>query len=199
MNLVLLLEQLQPTTLSDIELPQYLMGSFRRKSITFFNGMTDEKTIVYWFQSKSFSIDLRLVDGNNTSIYQRQGWIGDTIWDAKTELLSWHIKHNYQNHVQWPEPAKLYQIGNCILEFSPSNAYVEDWRQQANKGLFLGLRLFQMQHLASQEIITMDGGLIITDQQIAYAQSRLPYHQQQIGNVAWLYDLQDKNSSIENY
>jgi hypothetical protein len=124
------------TTLSDIELPQYLMGSFRRKSITFFNGMTDEKTIVYWFQSKSFSIDLRLVDGNNTSIYQRQGWIGDTIWDAKTELLSWHIKHNYQNHVQWPEPAKLYQIGNSILEFSPSNAYVEDWRQQAKKVCF---------------------------------------------------------------
>ena len=56
-----------------------------------------------------------------------------------------------------------------------------------------------MQHLASQEIITMDGGLIITDQHIAYAQSRLPHHQQQIGNVASLYDLQDKNSSIENY
>ena len=37
MNLEQLLEQLQPTTLSDIELPQYLMGSFRRKSITFLN------------------------------------------------------------------------------------------------------------------------------------------------------------------
>ena len=30
MNLEQLLEQLQTTTLSDIELPQYLMGSFRR-------------------------------------------------------------------------------------------------------------------------------------------------------------------------
>ena len=45
----------------------------------------------------------------------------------------------------------------------------------------------------------MDGGLIITDQYIAYAQSRLPYHQQQIGKVASLYDLQNKNRSIENY
>ena len=40
-------------------IPSYLYGAFRRKSISFFNGLTDENTIVYWFQSRSFTIDFR--------------------------------------------------------------------------------------------------------------------------------------------
>lgn len=183
MNLINLLAQLEPTPIDDhLPLPRYLLGCFRRKSISFFNGMTDEKTIVYWFQSKSFSIDLRLIDTNQTALHERQGWIGDTLWDADRELLSWQVHQNYQNHIQWPEPAKLYPIGNSILEFSPSHAYVEDWRQQAQQGLFLGLRLFQMQHMATQKIVPMDGGLIISDQHMAYAQSRLPQRQKQLKN-----------------
>ncbi|ENW79799.1 hypothetical protein F909_02902 [Acinetobacter sp. ANC 3929] len=181
MNLINLLTQLAPTPIDEhLPIPRYLLGCFRRKSISFFNGMTDEKTIVYWFQSKSFSIDLRLIDANQTTVHDRQGWIGDTLWDSDRELLSWQVHQNYQNHIQWPEPAKLYPIGNSILEFSPSHAYVEDWRQQAQQGLLLGLRLFQMQHAATQQMIPMDGGLIITDQHIAYAQSRLPQRQNQL-------------------
>lgn len=183
MNLFDLLVQLKPTPIDDhLPLPRYLLGCFRRKSISFFNGMTDEKTIVYWFQSRSFSIDLRLIDANQTTVHQRQGWIGDTLWDSEHELLSWQVHQNYQNHIQWPEPAKLYPIGNSILEFSPSHAYVEDWRQQAQQGLLLGLRLFQMQHVATQQMIPMDGGLMIADQHMAYAQSRLPQQQNQLKN-----------------
>ncbi|WP_278491761.1 hypothetical protein [Acinetobacter gyllenbergii] len=183
MNIINLLAQLEPTAIDDQSpLPSYLLGCFRRKSISFFNGMTDEKTIVYWFQSKSFSIDLRLVDANQTAVHERQGWIGDTLWDSERELLSWQVHQNYQNHIQWPEPAKLYPIGNSILEFSPSHAYVEDWRQQAQQGLLLGLRLFQMQHVATQQMIAMDGGLMISDQHMAYAQSRLPQQQKQLKN-----------------
>jgi len=183
MNLISLLAQLKPTPIDDhLPLPRYLLGCFRRKSISFFNGMTDEKTIVYWFQSRSFTIDLRLIDANQTAVHERQGWIGDTLWDSERELLSWQVHQNYQNHIQWPEPAKLYPIGNSILEFSPSHAYVEDWRQQAQHGLLLGLRLFQMQHLATQQMIPMDGGLIIADQHMAYAQSRLPQQQNQLRN-----------------
>ncbi|OBY75526.1 hypothetical protein [Acinetobacter gyllenbergii] len=183
MNLISLLAQLEPTAIDDhLPLPRYLLGCFRRKSISFFNGMTDEKTIVYWFQSKSFSIDLRLIDANQTAVHERQGWIGDTLWDSERELLSWQVHQNYQNHIQWPEPAKLYPIGNSILEFSPSHAYVEDWRQQAQQGLLLGLRLFQMQNVATQQMIAMDGGLMISDQHMAYAQSRLPQQQKQLKN-----------------
>ena len=140
-----------PPTVSDGYLPNFLMGCFRRKSITFFNGTTDERTIVYWFQSRHFTIDLRLTNAQTTPLLARQGWVGNTVWNNTTELLSWQITSSYQNHSQWPEPAKLHAIGNSILEFSPSNSYVEDWRQQATQGDFLGLRLYQARNLVTNE------------------------------------------------
>lgn len=182
MNLFEILDQKTEILNQEKNIPAYLYGAFRRKSISFFNGLTDEKTIVYWFQSQSFTIDLRLKHATETLPLECQAWIGDTIWDSEQQLLSWHVAKdaNYQNHTQWPEPAKLHAIGNCILEFSPSNAYVEDWRQQANQGLFLGLRLTHATHVKSQQKINLHGGLIICDKFIAYSQSRLPDVQQQI-------------------
>ena len=140
MNLLEVIKTLKPTIPQPEIIPDFLYGTFRRKSISFFNGLTDENTIVYWFQSRSFTIDLRLKSQIETAVQERQGWIGNTIWDSTNQLLSWEVKDyaNYQNHVQWPEPARLHAIGNCILEFSPSNVYVEDWRQQVQHGLFLG-------------------------------------------------------------
>jgi len=177
MNLYQLLSQLKPFASTDIALPSYLYGCFRRKSITFFNGLTDETTIVYWFQSASFTIDLRLSDPLNTPILDRQGWLGSTIWDTATQTLSWDIRHSYQLHNQWPEPAKLLPIGNAILEFAPSGAYVEDWRQQAAEGLWCGLRIYQAQDINTGIKIPLDGGYIIAGDCVAYAQSRLPTNQ----------------------
>ncbi|UIJ77235.1 hypothetical protein [Acinetobacter sp. SH20PTE14] len=185
MNLFQALAQLPASQEISAPIPDYLYGAFRRKSISFSNGLTDEKTIVYWFQSRTFTIDLRLKSQENTPVNERQGWIGNTLWDAKQQLLSWDVKahSNYQNHVQWPEPAKLHAIGNCILEFSPSNAYVEDWRQQVHEGLFLGLRLQSALDVESHQPLPMDGGLIICDKYVAFALSRLPTDQQTIANI----------------
>lgn len=177
MNLYQLLSQLKPFASTDIALPSYLYGCFRRKSITFFNGLTDETTIVYWFQSASFTIDLRLSDPLIMPVLERQGWIGTTLWDTETQTVSWDIQQSYQLHNQWPEPAKLLPIGNAILEFAPSGAYVEDWRQQADEGLFCGLRIYQAQHMATKQNVALDGGYIIAGDCIAYAQSRLPTDQ----------------------
>lgn len=182
MNLFEALKLLPASALNDAPIPASLFGAFRRKSITFFNGLTDEKTIVYWFQSKTFTIDLRLKSQDQTPLAERQGWIGQTIWDDATEQLSWEISDhaNFQNHVQWPEPAKLHTVGNCILEFSPSNAYVEDWRQQADQGLYLGLRIQNVIHINTQQDIALDGGLIICGHHMVYAQSRFPDFQAQL-------------------
>ena len=203
MNLYELLKKCPVKRIEDMPLPRYLMGSFRRKNITFYNGLSDEKTIVYWFQSKSFSIDLRLSDPVATPISERQGWIGDTLWDSENELLSWHIQQSYQTRIQWPEPAKLFPIGNSVLEFSPSGGYVEDWRQQSSSGLFCGLRLYQAEHVVTQEKFTMDGGLIIAGEHLAYAQSRLPHVQEQlkgISNLATaLKQQQLDEAAVESY
>nr|WP_174506314.1 hypothetical protein [Acinetobacter sp. Marseille-Q1620] len=172
MNLIDLCARFKITPLSELTIPSYLLGAFRRKSITFSNGLTDEQTIVYWFQTKTFTIDLRLKDPATTPVLERQGWIGDTVWDQDTQLLSWNITANYQHHIQWPEPAKLHAIGNAIFEFSPSNAYVEDWRQQATQGLYLGLRLFKIENIEQQKSYAADGGIIICDHFIAYAKTR---------------------------
>lgn len=176
MNLFEVIKTLKPTIPQPEIIPEFLYGAFRRKSISFYNGLTDENTIVYWFQSRSFTIDLRLKSQTGTAVQERQGWIGNTLWDSASQLLSWEVKDyaNYQNHVQWPEPAKLHAIGNCILEFSPSNVYVEDWRQQVQHGLFLGLRLRSALDVQSGQTLEMDGGLIICADHIAYALTRLP-------------------------
>ena len=176
MNLFEALKTLTPISHQSEVIPNFLYGAFRRKSISFFNGLTDENTIVYWFQSRSFTIDLRLKSQNGTPIADRQGWIGNTLWDESKQLLSWEVADyaNYQNHVQWPEPAKLHAIGNCILEFSPSNVYVEDWRQQVQCGVFLGLRLQSALDVQLGQKLEMDGGLIICGNHMAYALTRLP-------------------------
>lgn len=185
MNLFEVIKTLKPTTPQPEIIPGFLYGAFRRKSISFYNGLTDENTIVYWFQSHSFTIDLRLKSQTGTAVQERQGWIGNTFWDNASQLLSWDVKDyaNYQNHVQWPEPAKLHAIGNCILEFSPSNVYVEDWRQQVQHGLFLGLRLQSALDVQSGQTLEMDGGLIICADHIAYALTRLPEVQSAVAQI----------------
>ena len=185
MNLFEVIKSLKPVTFQPEIIPGFLYGAFRRKSISFYNGLTDENTIVYWFQSRSFTIDLRLKSQTGTAVQERQGWIGNTLWDNASQLLSWEVKDyaNYQNHVQWPEPAKLHAIGNCILEFSPSNVYVEDWRQQVQYGLFLGMRLQSALDVQSGQTLEMDGGLIICADHIAYALTRLPEVQSAVAQM----------------
>ena len=185
MNLFEVIKTLKPTIPQPEIIPGFLYGAFRRKSISFYNGLTDENTIVYWFQSHSFTIDLRLKSQTGTAVQERQGWIGNTLWDSANQLLSWDVKDyaNYQNHVQWPEPARLHAIGNCILEFSPSNVYVEDWRQQVQHGLFLGLRLQSALDVQSGQTLEMDGGLIICADHLAYALTRLPEVQSTVAQM----------------
>jgi hypothetical protein len=174
MNLDALLQQLPPKPLRDLPFPSGLLGAFRRKSITFCTGVTDETTIVYWFQSRSFTIDLRLPEGAATPVTERQGWVGDTLWDAATSQLSWRIERSYQPRNQWPEPARLGFIGNCVLEYAPSGAYVEDWRQQSSSGPLLGLRLTGMVEAATGSEVPLDGGLVLAGEHAAFARSRLP-------------------------
>ena len=88
------------------------------------------------------------------------------------------------------------------MEFSPSNAYVEDWRQQASTGLFLGLRLVKAVHVSTQQEISLDGGLIICGEHMAYAQSRLPQIQQNIDTLGVLSYVERSPSDlnqIESY
>jgi hypothetical protein len=174
MTLAELLEALPSTDIGDLALPRRLLGAFRRKSITFCDGTTDEQTVVYWFQSRTFTIDLRLPDAAATPTLLRQAWVGNTLWNQATGQLSWTIDQSYQLHNQWPEPANLSFMGNCVFEFAPSGAYVEDWRQQSSRGTMLGLRLLSILDETSGQSFPMEGGLILAGEHAVYARSRLP-------------------------
>jgi len=188
MNLATLLTRLPRKGVEGLSFPRNLLGTFRRKSISFCTGVTDETTIVYWFQSKSFSIDLRLSEAGATPLTERQGWVGDTEWEDAASLLSWRIGRSYQPRNQWPEPARLSFIGNCVLEFAPSGAYVEDWRQRSTVGPYLGLRLVSMLNEATGREYAVSGGLVIAGEHAAFVQSRLPHVDDAIQRAASLED-----------
>ncbi|MEQ1598391.1 MAG: hypothetical protein ABL880_03390 [Methylotenera sp.] len=156
--------------------PDWLLGCFRRHSITFGNGLADTKMQVYWLQSRNFTIDIRLpidadlVAAKQLASYTRQeleqlanyeGFSANTNWDG--EMLSWQAADaSLQIHNRWTEPALLKRVGNCMVEFCPSNAYIEDWRLQPSKpGPLIGLRLIEELELDSGLVRHKGGGLIV--------------------------------------
>ena len=156
--------------------PAWMLGLFRRHCISFADGSSDTDTQVFWLQSRNFSIDLRLpvtaqliTDARPwqeysaeelTVLANHEGWVAESIWDGLR--LSWHEPTSLQLHNRWPEPALLQRIGNCMMEFADSNAYVEDWRLQPSApGPLIGLRLQEERALDTGALRRRGGGLII--------------------------------------
>ena len=155
--------------------PDWMLGYFKRYAISFYNGHTDTDTHVCWFQSRNFTIDLRLprmdeqvsarpwVDYSPEELQvlaDYEGWEAPCEW--RDERLSWHGDTAYQLHNRWQEPAELRRIGNCMIEFSPSGAYVEDWRLQVSApGPLVGLRLVHELEYDTGRVRHKGGGLII--------------------------------------
>jgi hypothetical protein len=156
--------------------PDWMLGFWKRYSISFANGLTDLHTHVCWVQSRNFTIDLRLPQERDQSpakplhdyspeeLQSRanyEGWAALSDWDGSA--LSWRdTAASYQLQNRWPEPAFLKRTGNCMIEHCPSNIYVEDWRLQASApGMLVGLHLIEEREVASGKIRHKGGGLII--------------------------------------
>ncbi len=162
----------RPTT----SVPDWMLGYFKRYSISFADGTTDLHTHVCWLQSRNFTIDLRLpiatqqVRAKKWQDYSAdelcvlgnyEGW--EALCDWQNETLSWRdTQASLQLHNRWTEPGILKRFGNCMIELAPSGAYVEDWRLQPSApGPLVGLRLLEERNLASGAITHKGGGLII--------------------------------------
>ncbi|SDS51835.1 hypothetical protein SAMN05216421_1671 [Halopseudomonas xinjiangensis] len=155
--------------------PDWMLGFFKRRSISFANGETDSSTHVCWFQSRNFTIDLRLPLAQSQPpprtwgdysadelavLANHEGWEALSEWDG--EKLRWHSDTSLQLHNRWPEPALLQRIGNCMIEFAPTGAYVEDWRLQPSRpGPLIGLRLIDERDVKTGELRHSGGGLIV--------------------------------------
>lgn len=156
--------------------PDWMLGYFKRYSISFANGTTDLNTNVCWLQSRNFTLDLRLpidsqqVEAKNWQDYSTdelltlanyEGW--EALCDWKGDTLSWQETNaSLQLHNRWTEPAVLNRFGNCMIEFAPSGAYVEDWRLQPSEpGPLVGLRLVEERNLETDVVRHRGGGLIV--------------------------------------
>lgn len=163
----------QPATAG---VPAWMLGFFKRHHISFADGTTDLCTHVCWLQSRNFTIDLRLpleaqqVPALPLAQYtpeqiqvlaNYEAWLADSVWDGG--ILAWRdTTDSLQLHNRWPEPARLLRTGNCMIEFSPSNAYVEDWRLQPSlPGPLIGLRLLAETTLDTGAVRHRGGGLIV--------------------------------------
>lgn len=161
---------------SEHSVPDWMVGYFKRYSISFADGMTDLHTNVCWFQSRNFTIDLRLPNESEQVVAKKwqeysanelqilanyEGWEALSDWHDGT--LQWRdTSASLQLHNRWPEPALLKRFGNCMIEFAPSGAYVEDWRLQPSApGPLIGLRLLEERNLRTGAITHKGGGLII--------------------------------------
>ena len=168
--------ELAETTLClpEHSVPNWMLGAFRRRSISFSDGLTDIDTRVYWLQSRNLTIDLRLPAHFKPSSHPDasdplnfEGWYAETRWSE--ELLSWENGTSYQLNNRWPEPAQLKRIGNCMIEFAPSGAYVEDWRLlnhgktivDETTGPLIGLELVSETDLSSGLTATRRGALVL--------------------------------------
>ncbi len=164
--------------------PDWMLGHFRRRTISFADGRSDQRTQVHWLQSRNFTIDLRLPDtpvlpvrawqdytaAELRQLANHEGWLADSVWEEG--MLSWRDGVSLQLHNCWPEPARLQRIGNCMIEFGTTGAYVEDWRLQASGGPLVGLRLVDECDAATGEILQRGGGLIICGDRLGWVQGR---------------------------
>lgn len=156
--------------------PDWMLGYWKRYSISFADGMTDLLTDVCWLQSRNFTIDLRLpmeagqfpvrpLTAYNARELQVlanfEGWTALSDWDG--QVLSWRdTEVSLQLHNRWPEAAILKRTGNCMIEHCASNAYVEDWRLQPSApGLLVGLQMIEEREVATGRLRHRGGALIV--------------------------------------
>lgn len=186
---------LQGTNPPSRGVPVWTLGCFRRRSITFFNGDSDDTTLVLWLQSRGLTGDLRLAAGRPrvssrealsdlsladlVALAEVEGGISPTRFDGSTlpgaELsgtMHWLDWTAFQVHDKWPEPGDLRRVGDCLIEFAPSGAYVEDWRlQPGGDGPLIGLSLVEERD-EKGKLLHRGGGLVMAGEHALFVRGR---------------------------
>lgn len=187
---------LHGTTPTSGAVPPWMLGCFRRRSITFFNGDSDDTTLVLWLQSRGLTGDLRLAPDRPriksraglaelslaelTRLAEAEGGLAATRFEATsssgvelTGTAHWPDWTAFQLHAKWPEPGVLRRVGECLIEHAPSGAYVEDWRlQTSGEGPLVGLTLLEERDSTSGQVLHRGGGLIIAGDHALFVRGR---------------------------
>jgi hypothetical protein len=170
----------------DPDVPEWTLGCFHRRSITYATGQEDATTRVIWTQSCGLTGDLRLPlvrpdvaargalsecsPAELVELAKGEGGVAETAWSGG--LMSWSSWAAFQPYDKWPEPGELRRIGPALIEFAPSGIYVEDWRlQPGSAGLRIGLRLVSEAEPGGAHA-PRDGGLVIAGSHAVFALAR---------------------------
>ena len=169
-----------------LAVPSWTLGCFRRRSITYANGVEDDRTRVIWIQSHGLTGDIRIPANRPRLSHRRslrdcsrdelaavasaEGGVADTAYEQGR--MSWSNWAAFQPYDKWPEPGELRRVGPCLVEFAPSGAYVEDWRLESGAaGLLVGLRLLG-EARGDGPVDPRDGGLVIAGDHAIHALGR---------------------------
>jgi hypothetical protein len=168
-------------------------GCFFRRSITFFDGRTDATTQVVWIQSRGLTFDLRILPGRPrlrglddlprasvdelVLLAEAEGGLATSTFTvgsrALTGTMDWGCWVRAQIHDGWPEPGELCRAGDCLIEFAPSGAYVEDWRAQPSApGRLLGLTLLTEIDVETGAVLHAGGGLVVAGDHVGLVRGR---------------------------
>jgi hypothetical protein len=167
--------------------PGWVLGCFRRRSITFFTGGEDAATEVIWLQSRGLTADFRrsppavraasraalrdLDPSALTALARVEGGLARTRWDG--QLMHWSDWVAFQTHAKWPEPGRLTRVGGCMIELAPSGAYVEDWRYQPCRGgPLIGLELLDERDARDGTLLHRGGGLVVCGEHAGFVRGR---------------------------
>ncbi len=169
--------------------PEWTLGTHRRRSISFATGFEDANTFVVWVQAHDMTGDLRvnparpklaaddrLEDLDLESLVKLasvEGGIATTSWTDG--LMRWSGWIGFQPYDKYPEPGVLRRVGDCMIEFAPSGIYVEDWRyQESEPGVLAGLRLVAETGRDGTERSRAGGAVIAGDHAILALGRRVP-------------------------
>lgn len=157
-----------------LAVPEWTLGCWKRRCITYANGREDTETTVVWIQSHGLTGDLRIPRWRPSAegradfadfapdelslLASVEGGVADTGWAG--DRMAWANWSAFQPYDKWPEPGVLQRVGNSLIEWAPSGIYVEDWRlQPGSSGLMVGLRLAAEIRDGVQR--RRDGGLVV--------------------------------------
>lgn len=155
--------------------PEWTLGCFRRRSISYFDGTCDASTQVVWLQSRGLTLDYRFpVDRDGDPVAraeQTEAGAAHTHWDGAH--MRWQDWIAFQTHARWPEPGRLSRVGDCLIEFAPSGAYVEDWRAQpSGSGPLIGLELIDERARDSGAVLHRGGALVVCGAHAGFVRGR---------------------------
>lgn len=160
---------------STLRVPEWALGCVKRRSITFATGLEDTQTRVFWVQAHGMTGDIRIhparphigIDTNLAALDRDtlsqlasvEGGVAMTSWNEP--VMSWSNWIGFQPYDKYPEPGLMRRVGDCMIEFAPSGAYVEDWRfLPSAPGLLAGLRI-ESETDANGRTHARGGGLVV--------------------------------------